>query len=222
MAGETGQSMYIEGRKLANFADIQRNYCYEINFSNAYKLIDGWEEEDLTLRARSFSLPSRGNEPIQSHFGAMSQFFPGKPTFGNTMQIQFEETESQLVQTFLNAWQNKIFDLNVGHANFARKRGTDTAGDRTYISNSTDTGVCDIVTIKAFRYNGEELNNKYFLYNAWIQNVDDVNIDYSQNESIKFNMTLQFDFWTYGEQPPAFSADGNTLAQEVAINEIGE
>lgn len=204
-------AMYIEGRKLSNFADIQRNYCYEITFNTAYKLINGWNDESLTLRARSFSIPSRGNEPIQSHFGAMSQFFPGKPTFGNTMQIQFEETESQGVQRFLNAWQNRIFNLNMGHAGFARKRGTDVAGNRNYIGTE-GSGICDLVTIKAFRYNGEELKNRYYLVNAWIQNVDDVNIDYSQNESIKFNMTLQFDFWTFGANPPAFTAAGNTAA----------
>lgn len=200
----TGKGMYIEGRKIRNFADIQRNFDYEISFKSAHNFIDEWEEEDVTLRARTFSLPQRGNEAIESNFGAMKQFFPGKPTFGNTLQVTFEETESQRVQNFLFAWQQRIFDLNRGHAGHSRKRGDNTT---PYINTADDTtgGICDIVVIKAFRFNGEELDNKYYIYNCWLQNVDDVSIDYSQNEAIKFTATFQFDFWTYGASEPTFS-----------------
>lgn len=211
------EKLYIEGRRIRNFADIQRAFLYEITFSTAYKLVPGWQEEDITLRARSFSLPQRGNEPIESNFGAMKQFFPGKPTFGNTIQIQFEETESQAVQRFLFAWQQRIFNVDVGHAGFTRKRGSDT-GTGTYIDNTETTGVCDLVTIKGFRYNGDPLGNKYFLYNVWLQNVDDVSLDYSQNEAVKFNATFQFDFWTFGTAEPSFNSTGSTSPITVSEN----
>ena len=211
------EQLYIEGRRIRNFADIQRAFLYEITFSTAYKLVDGWKEEDITLRARSFSLPQRGNEPIESNFGAMKQFFPGKPTFGNTIQITFEETESQAVQRFLFAWQQRIFNVDVGHANFTRKRGDDS-GNNAYIDNTASTGVCDLVTIKGFRFNGEELGNKYYLYNVWLQNVDDVSLDYSQNEAVKFNATFQFDFWTFGKSVPSFNSQGSTSPISVDTN----
>lgn len=205
----TGKGMFIEGRRIRNFGDIQRNFDYEISFKTAHKFIQGWDEEDVTLRARSFSLPQRGNEPIESNFGAMKQFFPGKPTFGNTIQIVFEETESQKTQNFLFAWQQRIFDLNKGHAGHSRKRG-DAVSPYIDTANSTTGGICDIVVIKAFRFNNEELDNKYFLYNCWLQNVDDVSIDYSQNESVKFTATFQFDFWTYGTAEPSFGSGSST------------
>jgi hypothetical protein len=206
--------MYIEGRKIKNFADIQRNFLYEVSFSTAHSLVPGWTEEDVTLRARSFSIPQRGNEPIESNFGAMKQFFPGKPTFGHTIQIQFEETESQGVQRFLHAWQQRIFNLNSGHAVHSRKRGD----NGTFIDNSNATGICDVVTIKAFRFNGEALENKYYLFNAWLQNVDDVNIDYSQNDAVKFNATFQFDFWTYGTTFPVFNSNGTSPTETIGVN----
>jgi len=219
--GTTGDKagLYIEGRAIRNFADIQRNYLYEITFKSAFNLIPDYcaDEEDITLRVRSFSIPQRGNEAIESNFGAMKQFFPGKPTFGNTIQITFEETESQFTQSFLFAWQQRLFDVNHGHANFTRKRGGDsTVG--TYITNSNDTGICDLVTIKAFRYNGDELDNKYYLYNVWLQNVDDVSLDYSQNEAVKFTATFQFDFWTYGTEEPTFDTTGTTSEIDVGNN----
>lgn len=212
------EGLFIEGRRIRNFADVQRNFLYEITFKTAHTLVTGWVEEDVTLRARSFSLPQRGNEPIESNFGAMKQFFPGKPTFGNTMQVSFEETESQGVQRFLFGWQQKIFDLNVGHAGFSRKRGGNSGGASSYINNIPDSGVCDLVTIKAFRFNGEPLDNKYFLYNVWLQNVDDVNLDYSQNEAVKFNATFQFDFWTFGKEEPSFNSTGSTSPINVGTN----
>ena len=33
------QGMYIEGRKIRNFADIQKNYQYEVVFLNAGTII---------------------------------------------------------------------------------------------------------------------------------------------------------------------------------------
>lgn len=181
--------MYIEGRKIKNFADIQKNFQYEVVFRNAASLVPGWTEEDVTLRARSFSIPQRGHEAIEDNFGAMKQFFSGKPTFSNTTEIMFQETHSQAVQRFLDAWQQRMFDVNSGHSNFARKRD-----------------VCDTIIIKAFDNENKELDNKYYFINAWLQNVADVSIDYSQaGEGVKFTATFQFDFFTFGSSEPIFN-----------------
>jgi len=194
--------LYIEGRNIRNFADIQRNYNYEVSFINAGSLIPGWTSDDVTLRARSFTIPQRGNEAIESSYGAMKQFFPGKPTFSNTSDITFEETESQGVATFLYSWQQKIFDVTAGHSNYSRKRGNNAAG------SIADTGICDHIVITAYRNGGAGTDpsqepNKYYLYNAWLQNVAEVNIDYNQaGDSVKFNATFQYDFWVYSPTDP--------------------
>lgn len=198
--------MYIEGRKIQRFADVQRNYNYEIVFQNAASLVDGWEQDDVTLRARSFTIPTRGNEAIESNYGAMKQFFPGKPTFSNTMDITFEETESQGVARFLHAWQQKIFNVNDGHANYSRKRGNNGGN----IASKSD-GVCDVVEIRAYKQDGTLEDNKYFLQNAWLQNVAEVNLDFSQaGDAIKFVATIQYDFWSYGTEVPLFGATGGS------------
>jgi hypothetical protein len=195
--------MFIEGRKIRNFADVQRNYNYEITFVNAASLVDGWNDEDVTLRARSFTIPQRGNEAIESNYGAMKQFFAGKPTFSNTMDVIFEETESQGVARFLHAWQQKIFNINDGHANYSRKRGTN--GGTIAID-----GICDTIIIRAQRQDGAVEDNKYFLINAWLQNVGEVNIDFNQaGDGVKFTATLQFDFWSYGTEAPTFGTGGS-------------
>lgn len=208
--------MYIEGRKIKGFADILRNFDYEITFKNAHTLMNGaFDSEDITLRARTFSIPERGNEPIESNYGAMKQFFPGKPTFGNTLQVTFEETESQKVQSFLYSWQEKIFSITEGHARHNRKRGD----GGSLIGPNESNGICDLITITAYRFNGDEVENKYYFTNAWLQNVDAVTIDFSQNESIKFNATFQFDFWTYGPNDPTFGPGTNIIGLNSNIQE---
>jgi len=207
--------MYIEGRKIKNYADIQKNYQFEVKFSNAHSLIDGWSDEDVTLRARSFSLPQQGFEAIESNFGAMKQFFPGKPTFSNTTEIIFEETHSQGVQRFLNAWKKKIFDVTAGHGNYERKRGSN--GSNT-IGVGIQDGICDLITITAFDNRDNPLDNKYFFYNAWLQNVNEVSLDYSQaGDAVKFNATFQFDFFDFGTTPSQISPN-NVLSTNVGPN----
>lgn len=208
--------MYIEGRKIRNFADIQKNFQYEVVFLNAGAII-GAGAEDVTLRARSFSIPQRGHEAIESNYGAMKQFFPGKPTFSNTTEIMFEETHSQFVQKFLYTWQQKLFDINSGHSNYARKRGSSGSG-----TISSD-GICDMIKIVAFDNQGNELDNKYWFVNAWLQNVNEVPIDYSQaGDAVKFTATFQFDFFEFGSNPPKYDVNsviGSNLGANAGIKE---
>lgn len=194
--------MFIEGRKIKNFADIQRSFMWEVSIMNFTKkklpdypasLGTQWDDEQLTLRARSCSIPSRGVDTIESNFGAMKQFFPGKPTFSNTTSIQFEETESQGVGIFLYNWHQMIFDVTKGHSNSAKKRGT-----------TPENAYVDMIRVTPVRYNGEVVENSIYFYNCFLQNVDDVSLDYSTSEAIKYNATFQFDFWLMGDttSPP--------------------
>ena len=213
---DTGK-MYIEGRKIKNFADIQRSFLFEVEIVNfTSKRIPGmegtalgtnWENEDITLRARTCSLPSRGTDAIESNFGAMKQFFPGKPTFENTTQITFEETESQGVGIFLYNWAQMIFDITKGHSNSSKKRGAPL----------TDAYV-DMIKVTPIRYNGEPFKNSVYFYNCWLQNVDSVSLDYTTSESVKYNATFQFDFWLLGEtdKAPAIGGDLPRLTLNVS------
>ena len=191
--------LYIEGRAIAGFSDIVRNYNTYVQFKNINGFLgEQWGAADFTLRARSFSLPSRGNDVIESNFGGMKQYFPGKPTFGSTMQIKFEETESQKVQAFLYEWQQYLYNIRRGHSEFAQKRADSGASN----------GICETIEIITKSTDGEDLVNRYFLHNAWLKDVEEVSIDYSQSEQIMYNATFQFDFWTFGDNPGVFSDTG--------------
>jgi len=207
--------MFIEGRNIKNFADIERSFMFEVeimNFTNkqlpGYDMALGtnWKSEDITFRARNATIPQRGHEAIESNFGAMKQYFPGKPSFGNTTSIQFEETESQGIGIWLYNWHQMIFDVTKGHSNSGKKRG----------QTKSDAYV-DMIRVTPVRYNGEVFNNSIYFYNAWLQNVDDVALDYSTNEAVKYNATFQFDFWLMGDtdNPPYLGGPNPTLKLNV-------
>jgi len=207
--------MYIEGRSIKSFADIQRSFLFEVEILNfTSKQVPGydaalgtnWKTEDIILRARSASIPQRGHDAIESNFGAMKQFFPGKPTFENTTSIQFEETESQGIGLWLYNWHQMIFDVTKGHSNSGKKRGT-TKSD-SYV---------DMIRVTPVRYNGEVFNNSIYFYNAWLQGVDAVTLDYSTSESVKYNATFQFDYWLMGdtESAPHIGAPNPQLKMNV-------
>jgi hypothetical protein len=115
----------------------------------------------------------------------MKQFFPGKPTFGNTFEVTIEETEDQIVHKALTAWQNLIFNISptlITGGQSLRPLKRDVAKD---------------VYLLMYKYNGTEMENKIRFYNCFVQNVGDVSMAYNANEAVQYSVTFNFDFWDF-------------------------
>lgn len=188
----------IEGSKIKTFLDIQRTFMWEVWFKGIGTALGlpSDMEDTIILHARSASIPARGNDEIESNFGGMKQFFPGKPTFGsNDTTIEFEETEDQTVTSFLYTWNEMIFGTNstdasinrLGHSNGVRKR---------------DSYTCDIELIP-FKYGpqsgSDKLPYKFVFKNAWLSNVGEVSLAYADSGAVKYSATFKFDFWELHE-----------------------
>jgi len=175
----------IEGRRKLDMPDVQRSWMWELLIPSIKDVTCGImsDVEDLIIRVRSAVIPSRGNESITSDFMGMKQFFPGKPTFGNTFAVEIEETEDQIVWKSLNAWNELIFNTNPnspmgGSSQKPMKR--DVAKD---------------VFLIMYAYNQRPLDKKVRFFNCFPQSVGDVTMSYTGNEQVKFSCTFQFDFW---------------------------
>ena len=160
--------------------DIARVYMWDLTIPAR----GGVSDRDLLIRCRTAAIPSRGNEPIESVFMGMKQFFPGKPIFTNTLAVTFEEFEDRKISTALFAWQQDIFDT--------KNAGAALEDDKASIAET--------ITLQLYGFKGEVLpaNDKVFFRNAWPQNIDDITLDYTANESIKYSVTFQFDHWDLG------------------------
>lgn len=174
---------HIEDR-LKNQPDIIRSYAWEVIIPEIGSVSESAKDsEDLVIRARITSIPSRGNEKIESNFVGMKQFFPGKPTFSNTISITFEEFEDQLVGKIMYEWANKIFDI----------RANSPTGGGAQVDKKRD--IAKLIIIKQYDYNSQELKLGYKLHNCFIENIEEVTLDYTSNESIKIPITFSYDFF---------------------------
>jgi hypothetical protein len=177
-------NLTIEGRA-KSLRDIQRNWMWELLIPSISDVTGGvmGDVEDLIIRVRSAVIPSRGNTPITSEFIGMRQFFPGKPTFGDSFAVQIEETEDQIVHKAMTNWQNLIFNTSP----------TEATGGQSLRPLKRD--VAKDVYLLMYTYNGQELEKKIRFYNCFISGISDVSLAYSGNESVKYDVTFSFDFW---------------------------
>ena len=177
-------NLTIEGR-MKTLPDIQRNWMWELLIPSISDVTNGimGDVEDLIIRARTASIPSRGNDPITSEFIGMKQYFPGKPNFGSTLAVTVEETQDQIVHKALTAWQNLIFNI----------APNDPRGGQSMRPLKRD--VAKDIYLIMYKYNGDPMERKIRFYNAFIQSVGEVSLAYSGNEAVQYAVTFQFDFW---------------------------
>jgi hypothetical protein len=177
-------NLTLEGR-LKGLPDIQRTWLWEIYIPNVNTIpnMPDIKDDDLVIRARTCSLPSRGNEAVESNFMGFKQFFPGKVTYGNTMEATFEEMEDQKIAKFLYAWRQYILDVDPN---------SPTAGASGALTKRISSRN---IYILQYKHNGSALQKKVQLFNAWPENVSDVALDMNGGEAVKYSVTFRFDYW---------------------------
>lgn len=177
------QNHHIESR-LKNEKDIIRSFDWEVLIPDIGTVTNSIKDmEDLVVRARTVNLPSRGNETIESYFQGMKQKFPGRPTFSDTISITFEEFTDQKISLALYEWANKIFDI----------RSNSPTGGGSQVAKKRD--IAKEIIIKQYSYDKQELKYEYHLFNCFIQNIDEVSLDYSSNDSVKIPVVFAFDYF---------------------------
>jgi hypothetical protein len=167
-------------------ADPQRNYQFEVVFVELPTDIGETSANDLTVRATSCVIPSRGNGVLEVPFYQMKAAFPGKPTFGdNKFSITFNEFEDKKVSNLLYQWQEKIFA--------SKTTGASLAADKANICAPT-------VIVTLLNFKGEPitgLTSKVNFKNVWIENVDEVPLSWTEEGLVTYNATFHFDWWQY-------------------------
>lgn len=187
----------IEGRAGAIIQDIQRTWLWEVSFPNIGLIVppsvallgSGGLEEELTVRAKSCSIPARGFDVITSNFGGMKQFFPGKYTQDNTVSMSFEDSENGNFHSIMTEWNQQIFNIKSGHSKrIGGKRGTPAT---SYILPNM------ILTLK--NYAGQKREKTIIFKNVFPQAVSPVELSYDNDASTIFSCTFQFDLWFLGQ-----------------------
>lgn len=177
----------IEGRR--HKADIQRNWMWELFFPRVpvipLSLVGSTIVDDLTLRCRSFAIPGRSIENIETYFLGQKQMFPGRQTFSNQVEATFEGTENQHIFRFFTVWMETIHNIDA-YSKFG------TAGVGAYL---TKRDIAVPMHLHMYKYDGSLLTHKVHFYNVYPSSIADVNLDYLGNESVKYTITFTYDLW---------------------------
>lgn len=177
-------SFHIENRT-RNLPDPIRSYNWELIIPDIGSVTDSVKDiEDLIVRCRVAAMPSRGIESIESYFMGMKQKFPGRPTFSNTLSVSFQDTENMIISKALYEWANRIFDI----------RGDSSTGGGARVDKKRD--IAKTIYLKLYGYKADKVLDVGFKFvNAYIENQEEVSLDYNSNELITIPVTFSFDYW---------------------------
>jgi len=165
-------NMGIDSLK-ANLTNPARTYLWEVLVP--VPIGDG-DSEIFTIRAQSSEIPSRSYGEIQIQYKQTPGIkVAGKLQYDQSWSCTFVEGEDKKVFDALQSWQQQVVD---------NKAGTG-AGDPNYKAD---------VYITTIKTDGD-IYMKLKLKGAWVQEVAKVSLDYSNNETIKYNVTFAFDRW---------------------------
>lgn len=175
----------IEGR-MKGIPDVQRNWMWQL-FIPGIKTVAPTairDTEDLIIRCRNINIPSRTNTPSTSEWMGMKQHFPGKPDIGGTVVATFEETEDLIIRKIFWEWEQNLYNVNPDSPNAGKS------------SSPLKRLLTKDMFLFFYGYNGVKLQKSIRFHNSFIQQVGDVSLDYSSNDSVKYSVTFQYDFWT--------------------------
>lgn len=177
-------SFHID-KRLNRLPDVQRTYNWELMVPRINEVCDTiTDPEDFIIRTRSVTLPSRGNEPIESFFLGMKQVFSGRPIFTNIITVLMEEFEDQAVLQALYEWQENVFSVDVnGTTGGASKKAQKRNG------YATD------MYINTYKQDHSALPKTIKCVNCWPSQVDEVSLDFQAQESVKYSVSFSFDYW---------------------------
>lgn len=168
----------IAGR-MKNLPDIQKSYMWELFIPSIEEL----DQDEMVLRVRNVVIPGRTITPIESFFLGTKQFFPGRTEYAGTFNFQAEEFEDQKVHKALHAWMQYLFDYDPNSVT----AGAQKAPGKTDVTRD--------VVLKMYKSDGSAMENDVVFYGSWPQAVGDAALDYTANDSVKFDVTMQYDYW---------------------------
>lgn len=136
----------------------------------------GGDGQSLNIRNMTAVLPGRSNPAIPVELHRHKVFFGGKRVYGNNSfpASYIESSDHKTFDAFLN-WQDQITNPNTGLPNPKSQYAT--------------TGV-----IQIYDSNNEVIDRRTF-YGLWVNNVQDVTVNGSQNAPMVIQVTLNFDYW---------------------------
>lgn len=137
--------------------------------------ISGISSEDINVRAYSTAIPTTTAEeaPVENRGNIIWQ--PGIIRYPGSIDLSFHEAEDGKMADFLYKWRNLTWK--------------DETGVTEPCSNLKSTWKLSLLTSK------DTIRENYTLYGCWLKNYSATDLGSTGSETIKFNVTLQYDYF---------------------------
>lgn len=173
-------NFHIEGRQ-KGLSDIQRNFMWEVDiFDGISPLTIETNIDDLRFQVKNISTPGRTIETIETWFYGLKQNIPSKTTFSNSITMTLEEREDQFVLNTIYNWMESIQSVDPLKWTLLGLGGKLTKKQ---------------MLIRMLKYDGTPTKNALELKNVYPTTFPEVNLDYSGNDSVKYDVTFNYDYW---------------------------
>jgi len=170
----------IEGR-LRDQPDILRNFMWEVDILDFTSPLSNIINQDkLSLRIKAITTPGRVIETIDTWFYGFKQSIPSRTLFDNNITLSMEETENQDVLSMIYTWMEKIVGVDQ---------------NSSFASLSSTKIIAKTMLIKLLKFNGKSTGKIIELRNVYPLSINEVTLDMSGNEAIRYDVNFNFDYW---------------------------
>ena len=148
-------------------------------------------DEDLLVKCRSVTIPSKTVKTISTSFYGHKRIFPSSVEFSNILNVEFEETEFQTIKIFFDNWIATIEETDFR-----------SGGRSGFRSENIENYVSPII-LSMLSYNGSKQSKNVTFYNCFPTSIGEVALSYSDDAFIKYNVTFSFDYYEMLDEPLA-------------------
>ena len=192
MAKNFDPSMSVWGQ-LANIRDLAKQYLFQVRFlfDSGSPLKDILNADDLMIRARTASIPSKSFNELDTQYMGTKLLYPGKATVNGDLEIQWDEFQDLTVSEALHRWSNLL--MNQGFRE-------DIGGSTNYTTGGAYSNFapdyCATVDLVLFDSTlNSPLPLKWRMYRVWPKNISNFGMD--QNADGKVTRSATFSYSTF-------------------------
>jgi hypothetical protein len=136
-------NMSVFTTKIQNNQDLAKNYLFLVNFKFDNKTLeDLLDAEEMLLRAKTATLPSKSISELSTEFMGSKLVYPGKATVDGDLSITFDEFQDMKISRILHKWSNLVFNHAIGQDFDAQ--GITGGAYSNYLKDYTATVIVDL------------------------------------------------------------------------------
>lgn len=133
--------------------------------------------DNLQFRVKTAALPEDSSENIDINFRWMKISIPGRDASGHTLDISWWDGVDLAVYSALKAWRQVIANIEDG-----------VQKTKEYITGDILLELLD---------GSDTVIGSFILYNAWIENLQSVSLDYSSSDTVNITATIHYDWYKF-------------------------